>query len=205
MYSLEKNTQVNFRTNSNLLERAKEIISEHNLDMTASFNLFLENIVQNKKLPFETDTDKEREELLTQLRGEISQSFKDLEQGRIYTVNKVRATLEIWTSSLIPEYVQNQLRTIKNYIETIYFSEQAGINTVNNILHGLERLTIFPEAGFNADERVGKIIYPPYKTRCIVLGDYLAFYHILEDRKSIFISNIIHSKQDYIRLFKRKS
>ena len=205
MYSLEKNTQVNFRTNSDLLERAKEIISEYNLDMTASFNLFLENIVQNKKLPFETDTDKEREELLTQLRGEISQSFKDLEQGRIYTVNKVRGTLEIWTSSLIPEYVQNQLRTIKNYIETIYFSEQAGINTVNNILHGLERLTIFPEAEFNAGERVGKIIYPPYKTRCIVLGDYLAFYHILEDRKSIFISNIIHSKQDYIRLFKRKS
>ena len=95
MYSLEKNTQVNFRTNSNLLERAKEIISEYNLDMTASFNLFLENIVQNKKLPFETDTDKEREELLTQLRSEITQSFKDLEQGKIYTVNEVRANLGI--------------------------------------------------------------------------------------------------------------
>lgn len=95
MYSLEKNTQVNFRTNSDLLERAKEIISEYNLDMTTSFNLFLENIVQNKRLPFETDADKEREELLTQLRSEISQSFKDLEQGRIYTVNKVRGTLEI--------------------------------------------------------------------------------------------------------------
>lgn len=95
MYSLEKNTQVNFRTNSDLLERAKEIISEYNLDMTTSFNLFLENIVQNKRLPFETDSDKEREELLTQLRSEISQSFKDLEQGRIYTVNKVRGTLEI--------------------------------------------------------------------------------------------------------------
>ena len=95
MYSLEKNTQVNFRTNSDLLERAKEIISEYNLDMTTSFNLFLENIVQNKRLPFETDADKEREELLTQLKSEISQSFKDLEQGRIYTVNKVRGTLEI--------------------------------------------------------------------------------------------------------------
>ena len=78
MCNLEKNTQVNFRTNSDLLERTKEIISEHNLDMTASFNLFLENIVQNKKLPFETDIDKEREELLTQLRSEITQSFKDL-------------------------------------------------------------------------------------------------------------------------------
>ena len=95
MYSLEKNTQINFRTNSDLLERAKEIISTYNLDMTTSFNLFLENIVQNKKLPFKTDADKEREELLTQLRSEISQSFKDLEQGRIYTVNKVRSTLEI--------------------------------------------------------------------------------------------------------------
>lgn len=95
MYSLEKNTQVNFRTNSDLLKRVKEIISEHNLDMTTSFNLFLENIVQNKRLPFETDADKEREELLTQLRSEISQSFKDLEQGRIYTVNKVRGSLEI--------------------------------------------------------------------------------------------------------------
>ena len=95
MYSLEKNTQINFRTNSDLLERAKEIISTYNLDMTTSFNLFLENIVQNKKLPFKTDANKEREELLTQLRGEISQSFKDLEQGRIYTVNKVRGTLEI--------------------------------------------------------------------------------------------------------------
>ena len=63
--------------------------------MTTSFNLFLENIVQNKRLPFETDADKEREELLTQLRSEISQSFKNIEQGRIYTVNKVRGTLEI--------------------------------------------------------------------------------------------------------------
>ena len=95
MYSLEKNTQVNFRTNSDLLERAKEIISTYNLDMTSSFNLFLENIVQNKKLPFETDADKEREELLTQLRSEITQSFNDLEQGRIYTINEVRANLGI--------------------------------------------------------------------------------------------------------------
>ncbi|WP_455224205.1 type II toxin-antitoxin system RelB/DinJ family antitoxin [Granulicatella sp.] len=95
MCNLEKNTQVNFRTNSDLLKRAKEIISEYNLDMTASFNLFLENIVQNKKLPFETGINKEREELLTQLSAEITQSFKDLEQGRIYSVNEVRANLGI--------------------------------------------------------------------------------------------------------------
>ncbi|MGG6838201.1 UNVERIFIED_CONTAM: type II toxin-antitoxin system RelE/ParE family toxin [Streptococcus canis] len=107
-------------------------------------------------------------------------------------------------SLIIPEKVQEQLRAIKDYIEITYFSEQAGANTVNNILYGLERLELFPEAGFHADDKVGETIYPPYKTRGIVLGDYLAFYHILEDRNAVFISDIIHSKQDYIRLFKKK-
>lgn len=106
---------------------------------------------------------------------------------------------------IIPETVQEQLRGIKDHIATNYFSEQAGANTVNNILYGLERLELFPEAGFNADERVGETIYPPHNTRCIVLGDYLAFYHILENKKAVFVSDVIHSKLDYIRLFKKSS
>ncbi len=97
-------------------------------------------------------------------------------------------------SLIISETVQEQLRGIKDYISANYFSEQAGANTVKNILYGLERLEVFPEAGFDADERVGGTIYPPHKTRCIILGDYLAFYHILEDRKAVFISDIIHGK-----------
>ncbi|MDG3141926.1 type II toxin-antitoxin system RelB/DinJ family antitoxin [Streptococcus suis] len=92
---LEKNTQVNFKTNSELLEKAKAVIAAQNLDMTASFNLFLENIVKNKALPFETSADKEREELLAGLRSEISRSFEDLEQGRTYNVNEVRSNLGI--------------------------------------------------------------------------------------------------------------
>ncbi|HHS2815655.1 TPA: type II toxin-antitoxin system RelE/ParE family toxin, partial [Streptococcus agalactiae] len=47
-------------------------------------------------------------------------------------------------SLIIPETVQEQLQEIKSYIETTYFSEQAGANTVNNILYGLERLEFFP-------------------------------------------------------------
>ncbi|MEG3298866.1 type II toxin-antitoxin system RelB/DinJ family antitoxin [Streptococcus suis] len=95
MHVLEKNTQVNFKTNSELLEKAKAIITAQNLDMTASFNLFLENIVENKALPFETDTDKERAELLVGLRAEIAKSFDDLENGRVYSASEVRANLGI--------------------------------------------------------------------------------------------------------------
>ena len=107
-------------------------------------------------------------------------------------------------SLIISETIQEQLRGIKDYISDNYFSEQAGANTVKNILYGLERLEVFPEAGFDADERLGGIIYLPHKTRCIILGNYLAFYHILEDRKEVFVSDIIHCKQDYICLFKKK-
>lgn len=95
MQILEKNTQVNFKTNSDLLEKAKAVITAQNLDMTASFNLFLENIVQNNTLPFETDADKERAELLADLRAEIAQSFDDLEYGRVYNASEVRANLGI--------------------------------------------------------------------------------------------------------------
>lgn len=45
MHVFEKNTQVNFKTNSELLEKSKAIITAQNIDMTSTFNLFLENIV----------------------------------------------------------------------------------------------------------------------------------------------------------------
>ncbi|NQP34585.1 hypothetical protein HO921_09535 [Streptococcus suis] len=95
MHVLEKNTQVNFRTNSELLEKSKAIITAQNIDMTSTFHLFLENIVQNKVLPFETDIDKEKAELLAGLRAEIGKSFDDLENGRVYNTSDVRSNLGI--------------------------------------------------------------------------------------------------------------
>lgn len=111
---------------------------------------------------------------------------------------------DITYSLIIPKTVQEQLEAIKNTIATAYFSDQAGANTVNNILYGLERLESFPEVGFKADERVGASIYSPYETRGMILGEYLAFYHILEEQKMVFLSDIIHSKQSYIQLLKKK-
>ena len=66
-------------------------------------------------------------------------------------------------SLIISETIQEQLRGIKDYISDNYFSEQAGANTVKNILYGLERLEVFPEAGFDADERIGVIYTHPTK------------------------------------------
>ena len=90
-----KNTQVNFKTNRTLLEKAKKIITSQNLDMTTSFNLFLEYVVQNKSLPFETKNDFEKKRILEELRSEIKQSFDDLENGDTYSMSEVKNYLGI--------------------------------------------------------------------------------------------------------------
>lgn len=118
--------------------------------------------------------------------------------NRIMYITEQKGTTKKFISATFEKKTKGKGDNKKDYIHITYDI------TVNNILYGLERLEIFPEAGFNADERVGETIYPPYNTRCIVLGDYLAFYHVLEDKKAVFVSDIIHSKQDYIRLFKKK-
>ena len=65
----------------------------------------------------------------------------------LYSLDEVRGlTLEFNENVyrlIISETVQGQLRDVKDYISANYFSEQAGANTVKNILYGLERLEVF--------------------------------------------------------------
>ena len=98
---------------------------------------------------------------------------------------------------------KEQLKEIRDYIEEQFFSRQAADNTINNLLTGLEKLEDFPFVGFDADERVGEAIYPPHTTRCLVLHEYLVFYHVLEESKQVFISHVMHAKLDYLKFFRK--
>ncbi len=77
MQVIEKHTQANLKTNSDLLEKAKTIIKKNNA------------------LPFETGTGKDKAEVLAELRAEIAKSFDDIESGRVYNISEVRASLGI--------------------------------------------------------------------------------------------------------------
>lgn len=50
MITINKDTQVNFKTDSRLLEKAKEVFAMNQLDLTASFNLILQNIAVKNDL-----------------------------------------------------------------------------------------------------------------------------------------------------------
>ncbi|MDR2834122.1 MAG: toxin-antitoxin system antitoxin subunit [Streptococcaceae bacterium] len=93
MATLERNTQYNFRTNADLLARAKDVFSNENLDMTAGLNLYLEFVATKGKLPFLSDERAEREILIAGLQKRVSQNLSDLENGEGISLDNARKQL----------------------------------------------------------------------------------------------------------------
>ncbi|HEM5427464.1 TPA: toxin-antitoxin system antitoxin subunit [Streptococcus suis] len=82
MITIKKDAQVNFKTDSRLLEKAKEVFAMNQLDLTAGFNLFLQNIAVKNELPILTEEELEREELFLQLQKEIQENQQAIEAGQ---------------------------------------------------------------------------------------------------------------------------
>ncbi|HEM3867731.1 TPA: toxin-antitoxin system antitoxin subunit [Streptococcus suis] len=90
MITIKKNAQVNFKTDSRLLEKAKEVFAMNQLDLTAGFNLFLQNIAVKNELPILTEEELEREELFLQLQKEIQENQQAIEAGQGISIESVK-------------------------------------------------------------------------------------------------------------------
>lgn len=88
--TINKDAQVNFKTDSRLLEKAKEVFAMNQLDLTAGFNLFLQNIAVKNELPILTEEELEREELFLQLQKEIQENQKAIEAGQGISLESVK-------------------------------------------------------------------------------------------------------------------
>ncbi|HEM5504491.1 toxin-antitoxin system antitoxin subunit [Streptococcus suis] len=90
MMTIKKDAQVNFKTDSRLLEKAKEVFAMNQLDLTAGFNLFLQNIAVKNELPILTEEELEREELFLQLQKEIQENQQAIEAGQGISLESVK-------------------------------------------------------------------------------------------------------------------
>lgn len=101
--------------------------------------------------------------------------------------------------------VKVTLGEIYNYILTNFKSKQAAQSKIDNIIKSISALKMFPEAGFDADEKFGVEINAKYKTRGLTLKkDYIALYTIDYDSKIILITYLLATKSDYMKLFKKE-
>lgn len=60
------------------------------LDLTAGFNLFLQNIAVKNELPILTEEELEREELFLQLQKEIQENQQAIEAGQGISLERVK-------------------------------------------------------------------------------------------------------------------
>ncbi|MDR2976155.1 MAG: addiction module antitoxin RelB [Streptococcaceae bacterium] len=79
---LEKNAQVSFRTNAELLAEAKKIISRTDFDMSAVYNAFLKKIVETQEVPMNLfETKESRDESMAELFNELRGSYEFFKAG----------------------------------------------------------------------------------------------------------------------------
>ena len=99
--------------------------------------------------------------------------------------------------------VSQAIDSIHNYISTVHLSPQSAKNTVAKILDGLKSLEVFPEAGFDADEKIGVKINSKFPTRGKIIDQYVLLYFIDQTQKTVFLSHLFHTKSDYVTLLQK--
>ncbi|HFI0403177.1 TPA: type II toxin-antitoxin system RelE/ParE family toxin [Streptococcus suis] len=103
-------------------------------------------------------------------------------------------------SVILAPAVDKELADIYAYFSE-QFSEEIAKRRIGMIVEALESLQIFPERGFNADNRFGKQIDSPHLTRGYVIGkDYIALYHVVKNE--VRVGHLFATKSDYVKLLK---
>lgn len=99
--------------------------------------------------------------------------------------------------------VAQTLLEIRDYVFEISKSENIADKNIEKIVKGIEVLKLFPEAGFDADEKFGKKIDAKRSIRGITLKkNYIALYDIDDKNFVVNIRYLLATKSDYMKLFK---
>lgn len=102
----------------------------------------------------------------------------------------------------LADKAKEDLRNIHDYILLNFYSQQSADAKVDLILTALEVLETFPEACPLVFSRgYGELTDDGKKYRYMPLENYIAFYYI--ERHDVFVARILHSKQDWAKLFNK--
>ncbi|HGK8167444.1 TPA: type II toxin-antitoxin system mRNA interferase toxin, RelE/StbE family [Streptococcus pyogenes] len=92
--------------------------------------------------------------------------------------------------------VLEKLKEIRDYISQNY-SSTSGQRKMEQIISDIEKLEVFREVGFDADEKYGSKIIHYHSTK-----GYIVLYHIEGEENRVVIDYLLPTQSDYIKLFK---
>ena len=100
--------------------------------------------------------------------------------------------------------VSQAIDSIHDYITTLLLSPQSAKNTVAKILDSLKSLEIFPEAGFDADEKIGVKINSKYPIRRKLSVNISCFTLSIRLKKLFFFPTYSTQKVTMLPCYKAK-
>lgn len=97
-----------------------------------------------------------------------------------------------------------KLDEIYDYIARMLSAPITAKKKIKEIRDNIFILKMFPESGFDADEKFGKVIDSNNKRREITLKrDYIVLYFIDGNQRRVVVTNLFSTKSDYVKLFKQ--
>lgn len=82
MTAIKEKSRISIRTESKLKDKATKELSSEQLDLTTTFNLFLDKIVKQNKLPFEITNETAEEKNLAKIRLNVIEGLSEAEANR---------------------------------------------------------------------------------------------------------------------------
>lgn len=73
--------RISFRTDAKLKEEATKVLSEMQLDLSTAFNLFLDQVVKQNRLPFEITNETAEERELREILRKVERGIKEAHAG----------------------------------------------------------------------------------------------------------------------------
>ncbi|WP_366533493.1 type II toxin-antitoxin system RelB/DinJ family antitoxin (plasmid) [Carnobacterium maltaromaticum] len=82
MTGIKEKSRISIRTDTKLKDDATKVLSSMQLDLTTAFNLFLDQVVKQNKLPFEITNETAEEKNLAKIRLNVIEGLSDAEANR---------------------------------------------------------------------------------------------------------------------------
>ena len=82
MKAIKEKSRISIRTENKLIDKATTVFSSMPLDLTTTFNLFLDKVVKQNKFPFEITNETTEEKYLAKIRLNVIEGLSDAEANR---------------------------------------------------------------------------------------------------------------------------
>lgn len=99
----KEKARISIRTDTKLKDDATKVLSSMQLDLTTAFNLFLDQVVKQNKLPFEITNETAEEKALAKIRMNVIEGLADAEANRGVDARKYMQQLKAKKAKLLDE------------------------------------------------------------------------------------------------------